>query len=227
MSGLRRFDVPSGELAAARAECLGCRFLLDISTRAADNKLMSASEDAGYLGRVRFSTRPKQEAQDAERECSGSRSIPRSRSRDSRRKEPPDEDSTRKVRSERGVTARTHGVDWPVREEEAEKPPPSSEASRHQHLPAPGECHELACLPLTEYHHRHQGSPCSTKRHPQTYRDQGARAGPSGLASKVARAKRAFEDPQATILRREARRRRHDKYIELAKNAAREAFLVV
>ena len=93
------------------------------------------------------------------------------------------------MRTERGVTARTHGVDWPVRKEEAEKTPPSSGASRHQLLPAPGECHELACLPSTENHHRHLGSPRATKRHPQTYRDQGARAGPSGLAFKVARAK--------------------------------------
>ena len=50
---------------------------------------------------------------------------------------------------------------------------------------------------------------------------------PLVLASEVTRAKRAFKAAQATVLRREARRQRHEKDIESAKDAAREESLVV
>ena len=66
-----------------------------------------------------------------------------------------------------------------------------------------------------------------TERHPQRSRGRGANAGPLDLAYAAARAQRALDDANQTILRREARRRWFDEDIEQAKTAAREASLVV
>ena len=79
----------------------------------------------------------------------------------------------------------------------------------------------------TGHHRRHLSSPCSAERHLRSSRDLGAHAGPLDLAYAAARAQRALDDANQTILRRNARRRRFDEYIEQAKTAAREASLVV
>ena len=77
-----------------------------------------------------------------------------------------------------------------------------------------------------------QGTPATTRalrtRRPrESSRDRGAHAGPLDLAYGAAWAQRALDDTNQTIIRREARRRRFDKYTEQEKTAAREASLVV
>ena len=102
---------------------------------------MSTSDDAGYSGRLRSSTRANQEVQETGRERSRSRPDSRSASRDSRRGGPPDEgsgdDTKDNTRGHRQSTP-TDRVDSPVRKEEAEQPPPGSETSRRQLSPARG-----------------------------------------------------------------------------------------
>ena len=106
----------------------------------------------------------------------------------------------------------TKRVDSLVRaEKETDQPPPDSGASRRQLSPAPGERHKLASPRSTERHRRYLGSSRSTERHSQSPQDQGTHAGPSDLASEAARAQRALDDANQTILRRKARRRRFDE----------------
>ena len=100
--------------------------------------------------------------------------------------------------------------------------------TRRQLSTVPGERHQLPPPPRSTGHHRrHLGSPRSAERHPKSYRDLGAHAGPLDLAHAAAQAKRALVDANNTILRREARRRRFYEDIEQTKITAREASLVV
>ena len=138
---------------------------------------MSTSDDAGYSGRLRSSTRPIQEAQGEGRE--------RSRSRESRRgglrDENPDDDSDTNTSHPQGTP--TDRIDSPVQEEEAEKPLPGAGASRRQISPASRERHQLTSSHSTEHHRRHLDSPRSTERLSQSFGDQGTHAGPSDSAS--------------------------------------------
>ena len=115
-----------------------------------------------------------------------------------------------------------------MRKEETEQSPPDLGASRRQPSPAPGGRHQLASPRSTEHHRGRLGSPRPTESHPQSSRDRGTHAGThSDLVSAAAWAKRAFKDAQETIRRRNARRRRHEDDIELAKNAAQETPLAM
>ena len=74
----------------------------------------------------------------------------------------------------------------------------------------------------TGHHRRHLGSPRSTERHPQSFRNRGDHAGPLDLVYAAARAQRALDDANQTI----TRRRQFDEDVDQAKTAAREASLV-
>ena len=87
-------------------------------------------------------------------------------------------------------------------EKKTDQPPPDSGVSRCQLSPSPGERHQLPPRRSTGHHRRHLGSPCLTERHPQSSRDRGAHAAPSGLAYSAARAQRALDDANQTISRR-------------------------
>ena len=100
--------------------------------------------------------------------------------------------------------------------------------------PASRECHQLTFSYSTEHHHRHLDSPRSTGRLPQSFGDQGTHPGPSDSASELSRAQRAFDNANATLHRREERRRhdverrcREDEAHDQARAAAREASRVV
>ena len=154
----------------------------------------------------------------------------RSRSCDSRNGEPPAEgsgDETEGGPPDHHPDPPAKRVDSPVRAaKEADQPPPDSGAGC-QLSPAPGEHHQLASPRSTGHHRRHLGSPLSAERHPQRSRDRSTHAGPSNLAYAAARAQRALDDANQTIIRREARRYRFDEDIEQAKTAARGESLVV
>ena len=183
---------------------------------------MSTSDDAGYSGTLRSSTRLNQETQGKGREGS--------RSRDSRRGGPPDEnpgDDSDTNTSGHAQGIPTVLVDSLVHVEEAGKPPPGAGASRRQVSPASGEHHDLTSSQSTEHHRRHLDSTRSTERLRQSSGDRGTRVGPSESESEITRAQRALDDASATLHRREKRRRRHDKDVEQAKTTAREAFLVL
>ena len=73
-------------------------------------------------------------------------------------------------------------------------------------------------------------SPRSTERLPQSSGDQGTHAGPSDFEFEISRAQRALDDANATLHRREERRRhdderrrREDEALDQARAAAREA----
>ena len=100
--------------------------LLSPTALPADNN-MSTSDDAGYSGRLRSSTRPNQEAQTAGGERLRSRPDSCLGSRDSRRGGPPDEGSgydnkNNTIGHHQGTP--TDRVDSPARKEEAEQSPP-------------------------------------------------------------------------------------------------------
>ena len=169
--------------------------------------------------KLRYSTCPNLDAHETGRA--------RSRSRDSRRGEPPEAGSSDET--EDGAPylhpdPPTKRIDSPVRaEKKTDQPPPDSGASRRQLSPAPGERHRLPPPPRSTGHHRrHLGSPRSTERHSQSSWDRGAHAPALDLAHAAARAQQALDDANQTI----ARRRRFDEDMEQAKTAAREASLV-
>ena len=175
-------------------------------------------------GRLRPSTRPNLDGHE--------KGKARSRRRDSRRGEPPEAgcgDETEDGPPCHHPDPPTQRVDSPVRaDNKTDQPPPDSGASRRQLSPARGSA--TSCPPpprSTGHHRRHLGSPHSAERHPQSSRDRGVHAGPLDLAYAAARAQRALDDANQTILRREARRRRFDEDFEQAKTAAWEASLVV
>ena len=180
---------------------------------------MSTSDDAGYSGRLRFSTRPIQEAQGEGRE--------RLRSRESRRggrDENLDDDSDPSTSQLQGTP--TDRLDSPVHEQEAEKPLPGAGTSRRQIFPASRKRHQLS----SEHHRGHLTSPRSTERLPQSFGDRRSHAGPSDSESEISRAKRALEEANATLHRREERRRhdderrrREDQALDQARAAARDA----
>ena len=174
-------------------------------------------------GSLRSSTRPNLDAHETGRA--------RSRSRDSRRGESPEAgsgDETEDGPPYHHPDPRTQRVDSPVRtENKTDQPPPGSGASRRRLSPAPGKRHQLSPPLSTGHHRRHPGSPGSAERHPQGSRDLGAHAGLLDLAYAAARAQRALDDVNLTILRGEARPCQFDGDIEQAKTAAREASLVV
>ena len=126
-----------------------------------DNNV-STSEEAGYLGRLRSSTRPKLDDRETGRA--------RSRSRDLRMGEPPEGRSGGEP--ENGPSGHHPGsptkrINSPVRAaEKANQPPPGSGRSRRQFSPAPREPHQLASPRSTEDHRRHIGYPRLTERHP-------------------------------------------------------------
>ena len=192
---------------------------------------MSTSDDAGYSSKLRSSTRLSQEAQETGRERSRSRPDSRWGSRDSRRGRPPDEgsgdDAKNNTTGHRQSTP-TDRVDSPVRKEEAEQPPPWSGSPRRQLSLAPGERSQLASPRSTEHHRRHLDSRRSTEHNRQSFRGRSIHADThSALAFEVARAKRALNDAKLTVLRREARRCRHDEDGVQAKAVVREAALVL
>ena len=185
---------------------------------------MSTSEGAGYSGRLRSSTRPIREVQGEERERSRFRESRRGGQRD----ENLDDDSDTNTSHAQGTP--TDRLDSPVHEEEAEKPLPSAVASRRQVSPASRERHKLTSSHSTEHHRRHLDSPHSTERLSQSFGDQGTHAGPSDPASEISRAQRALDDANATLHRREERRRHdeerrrcEDEALDQARAAAREA----
>ena len=179
---------------------------------------MSTSHDAGYSGRLRSSTRPIQEAQGKERERSRSR-----KSRRGGRDENLDGDNDSNTSQPQGTP--TDRLDSPVHEE-AEKPLPGAGTSRRQISPASRERHQLT----SEHHCRHLTSPRSTERLSQSFGDQRFHAGPADSDSEISRAQRALYEANATLHRREERRRhdderrcREDQALDQARAAAREA----
>ena len=136
-------------------------------------------------GKLRSSTHPNLDAHETGRA--------RSRSRDSRRGEPPEagsSDATEDGAPYLHPDPPTKRVDSPVRvKKKTDQPPPDSGASRRQLSPAPGERHQLP-------------PPCPTERHPQSSRDRGVHAAPLDLAYAAARAQRALDDVNQTIARR-------------------------
>ena len=189
---------------------------------------MSTSDGAGYSGRLRSSTRPIQKAQGKGRERSRSRESRRGGQRD----ENLDDDSDIITSHPQGTP--TGRLDWPVHEEEAEKPLPGAGAYRRQISPASKEHHQLTSSQSTEHHRRHLDSPRSTERLHQSFGDQGTHAGPSDSASEISRAQRALDDANTTLHRREERRRhdaklrrREDEALDQARAAARGASCAV
>ena len=125
-------------------------------------------------GRLWSSTRPNLDAHETGRA--------RSRSRDSRRGEPPEAgsgDETEDGPPYHHPDPPTKRVDSPVRaEKKTDQPPPDSGASRRQLSPAPGESHQTPPPRSTGHHRRHLGSPRPAECHPQSSRDRGAHASP-------------------------------------------------
>ena len=190
---------------------------------------MSTSDDAGYPGRLRSSTRTNQETQGEGRE--------RSRYRDSRRGrhpgENPDDDSDTNTSGHTKGTP-TDRVDSPVNEEKAKKTLPGAEASRRQVSPTSRKRHQLTSSHSTEYHRRHLDSPRSTERLSKSSGDRDTHAGPSDSESEITRDQRALDDANATLHRREERRRHDDEHrrrenetLDQARNAARWASCAV
>ena len=178
---------------------------------------MPTSDDAGYSGRLRSSTRPILEAQGEGRERSRS-----CHSRRGGRAENLDDDSDSNTSQQHGTP--TDHLDSPV--DEAEKLLPGAETLRRQISPASREHLQLS----SEHHLRHLTSPRSTERLPQSYGDQRSHAGPSDSDSEISRAQRALDEANATLLRREERRRldderrhREDHALDQARAVAREA----
>ena len=145
---------------------------------------MSTSEEAGYSGRLRSSTHPNLDAHETGKA--------RSKSRDSKRGEPPEAgsgDETEYGAPYLHPDSRTNRVDSPVlAEKKTDQSPPDSGAPRRQLSPAPGERQQLPPPRSTGHHRRHLGSPRSTERHRQSSRDRGAHAAPLDLAHAAARA---------------------------------------
>ena len=177
---------------------------------------MSTSDDAGYSGRLRSSTRPIQEAQGEGRECSKSRKL-----RQGGRVKNLDDDSDSNTSQQHGTP--TDHLDSPI--DEAEKLLPVAETSRRQISPASRDHLQLS----SEHHRRHLTSPRSTERLPQSYGDQRSHAGPSDPESELSRAQRALDEANAAMLQREERRRhdgerrrREDQALDQARAAACE-----
>ena len=188
---------------------------------------MSTSDNAGYLGRLRSSTRPNQDTHETGRARSRLRSRSRSRSRDLRRREPAEEgsgDETSDGPQDKPPDSPSKRDELSARaEKEADQPPADSGAFRRQLSPVPGKRHQLASPCSTKRHRRHLGSARSTERHPQSARNRGAHVGTSDLSSEAKQVRQALEDARQTTLRRIARQRLNDGDFERAKRDEREA----
>ena len=145
-------------------------------------------------GRLRSFTHPNLDAHKTGRT--------RSRSRDSRRGEPPEAGSG--VKTEGGAAylhpdPPTKRVDSPVCDEKkTDQPSPDPgclDASSRQPRGS-----ATSCPPprSTGHHRRHLGSPRSTERHPQSSRDRRAHAAPLNLAYAAARPRRRGPSGRST-----------------------------
>ena len=178
---------------------------------------MSTSDDAVYSGRLPSPTRPIQEAQGEGRERSRSGELRRG-GRDENLGDDSDSNTSRQQATP------TDRLDSPV--DEAEKLLSGAKASRRQMSQVSREHHQLS----SEHHRRHLTSPRSTERLLQSYEDQRSHGGPSDSESDLSRARRVLDEANATLLRREERRRhdderrrREDQALDQARAAAREA----
>ena len=132
---------------------------------------ISTGDDAGYLRKLRATTRPNQDSHESGNTCSRSRSRSRSISHDTRRGEPSKEDSRDETEDEqldRHQDPPTKRVDSPIRAaREEDQSPPGSGVSRPQLSPATGERHQLASPRSTKHRRpcRRLCSPRSTERH--------------------------------------------------------------
>ena len=164
------------------------------------------SEETGYSGRLRSSMRPKLD----DRETGKARS----RSRDSRWGEPPEEgsaDDTWDGPQHHPPDSSTKRDELPVLAgEEADQPRADSGASRRKLSPAPGKRHQLA-------------SPRPTERQPRSSRDRSAYVDPSDMPSEAKRIQRVLEDAKETSIRRMERQRQNEIDIERAQHAERKA----